>query len=153
MEKILFLKAVRWEPIIQMSDGINNKFNRIDGQPLLKGDNIYFFQKEFYDMLKNASVGKVHEYSPYQTYATIIDALTFAKAFEGPKYFYNQSSDGDVLYKVVQIIDAFYSVNGDVRPVIVAQDITDTPEEFYIREESERTKGEVFKVVDLEYWR
>lgn len=89
MDKILLLSTTRWNPIIQMSDGVKNKFERVDGRPLPKGKNIYFFQQEFYEMLKDK-----------------------------------------------------------VRTVMVAEDLTDTPEEFHINELWDRDT-DAFKTIDM----
>lgn len=51
MNKMLLLSTTRWNPIIQISDGVKNKFKRMDGKPFPKGKNIYFLQQELFDIM------------------------------------------------------------------------------------------------------
>ena len=50
------------------------------------------------------------------------------------------------LYRIREFIDVEY--NGEVRTVIVAEDLTDTPEEFYLTE-LWNTDTDAFKTIDM----
>lgn len=148
MKNMLMLKAVYWSPIIQMSDGVNNKFKRTDGKPFHKGKNIYFFQQEFYDRLSDGKLTSISKGNRQNTYHIIDKNISFAIGFKGAKYFLNKNHDYTwTLYKVLDFIDVEF--DGEVKTTMVAEDLTDTPEEFYINELWETTDSEAFEVVDL----
>lgn len=149
MGKNLLLYSHFWSPIIQMSDGVNNKFKRVDGKPLPKGKNIYFFQQEFYDMLSDGKMTSISKGNRQTKYRIIDDNVNYAKGFSGTKYLMNKDEKFDhTLYRIVGFIDVEY--DGDVKTAIVVEDLTDTPEEFYVHELYDVADSE-FKTIDMEW--
>ena len=147
MDKILLLNTTRWNPIIQMSDGVKNKFERVDGRPLPKGKNIYFFQQEFYEMLKDESLSVIHRGRSQTNHKIINENLIYAQGFKGIKYLLNKVDTNEyTLYRIRELIDVKYK--DEVRTVMVAEDLTDTPEEFYINELWDRDT-DAFKTIDM----
>lgn len=147
MAKILLLSTTRWNPIIQMSDGVKNKFKRVDGRPLQKGKNIYFFQQEFYEMLKDESLSVIHRGRSQTNHKIINENLIYAQGFKGTKYLSNKKDPYTyTLYRIREFIDVEY--NGKVRTVIVAEDLTDTTEEFHLTE-LWNTDTDAFKTIDM----
>lgn len=53
-----------------------------------------------------------------------------------------------ILYRIIGFIDVEY--NGDVKTAIVAEDLTDTPEEFYVQELYDVADSE-FQTIDMEW--
>nr|DAN20872.1 MAG TPA: hypothetical protein [Caudoviricetes sp.] len=129
MVRTVIINAYNWNPIIQMSDGVNNKFTRTDGKHFSNNSNIYYFQEEFYAMLSKHS-SFVHEPK---------DSTNILKQIQESNdkyYFVNKSYKGDKIYKVLQVIDVVY--NNVSKPVMMVEDIEGTPEELYISDFYER---------------
>ena len=149
MDKKILAYTHFWSPIIQMSDSVNNKFKRTDGKSFPKGKNIYFFQQEFYDMLTDGKMSSIPKANRQNKYHIIDDNICFLKGFKGSKYLMNKDTNFDhTLYKVIGFIEVEY--NGYVKTTIVAEDITDTPEEFYIHELYESDNDDIFKTMRME---
>lgn len=147
MNKMLLLSTTRWNPIIQISDGVKNKFKRVDGKPFPKGKNIYFLQQELFDIMTDKSLSVIHRGAHQRNYNIINDNIIYASGFKGVKYLLNKTDTYEyTLYRIREFIDVQY--DDVIRTVIVVEDLTDTPEEFYINELWDRDTDN-FKTIDM----
>lgn len=139
MTRNIIIGAFNWNPIIQMSDGVKNKFTRVDGKLFNTDSDVYYFQEAFY---KDLCKGRRFVDLDNETRRDVI--LKSIQHSKDNYYFVNKSYKGDKIYKVVQIIDVEY--NGIIKPVMMAKDIMNTAEELYISDVFERNYDHISKI-------
>ena len=139
MKRNIVIGAFNWNPIIQMSDGVNNKFTRVDGKTFNQDSNIYYFQEAFYKDLS-----KRHRFVDLDNEKRRDMLFKEIQGSNDNYYFVNKSYKGDKIYKVVQILDVEY--NGIVKPVMMAKDVMGTAEELYISDVFERNYDHISKI-------
>ena len=134
MTRTVIINAYNWNPIVQISDGVNNKFNRVDGKPFNNARDIYYFQEGFYNMIAKRSAF-VCERQDCE------NVLRQIKESKDNYYFVNKSYKGDKIYKVLQILDVV--CDNIMKPVMMVKDIEDTAEELYISEFYKRNFNDI----------
>lgn len=135
MTRTVIIRAHNWNPIIQMSDGINNKFVRTDGKEFNHDKNVYYFQENFYNVLGGIYLdinGNNDRDLVLSQLRNSNDRLYFIN------YHYNKE---DRIYRVLQVINV--RRGDDVKPVMMCEDIMDTPEELYIRDYYDRNHEDI----------
>lgn len=135
MTRTTIIRAHNWNPIIQMSDGVKNKFVRTDGKEFNKGKNIYYFQENFYDILGGIRLD-IHDKNGRDL------VLSQIRKSNDRFYFINHHyNKEDRIYRVLQVINV--RLGDDVKPVLMVEDIMNTPEELYIRDYYERNHEDI----------
>ena len=135
MVRTTIIRAYNWNPIIQMSDGVKNKFVRTDGKEFNKGKNIYYFQENFYYRLGGIRLD-IHDKNGRDLVLSQI--RTSNDRFYFINHHYNKE---DRIYRVLQVINV--RLGDDVKPVLMVEDIMNTPEELYIRDYYERNHEDI----------
>lgn len=137
MVRTAIIRTHNWNPIIQMSDGVKNKFVRTDGKEFNKGKNIYYFQENFYDILSGL---RLYIHGKNNRDLVLSQTRTSNYRFYFINHHYNKE---DRIYRVLQVINV--RLGYDVKPVLMVEDIMDTPEELYIRDYYERNYEDILE--------